>query len=1195
MIGGPRSLKKASPSDKPALCEIAPKFDAVAAGDVAAGPTAGLASVVAAQRWDICGLTEQRDAGLQQIARQKKEIAKLNARIAALGEQLASSRSEAAALKRKADRSRELSLQIRDLLHNMKAILNPARNGYLVPGEVADEAAVIRELGLFDDDFYARANPELAGLEDPLGHYLEKGEAAGLSPVLLFDPEYYRRQLGADDQPSGSLLLHYAATGWKRRLSPHPLFDPAYYREQYLGNYAELVNPLIHFLRLGAAAGCSPHPLFRIDHYRGQRGIGTGELLVLIEDFLAAGWRQGASSHPLFDLSYYLRENPDLAGWNRNPLVHYLEYGDQEGRQPNPLFDPKYYRTQAAAAEDSAGNSLCHYIRLGCALGLQPHPVFDTAYYYECNPDVRADRVNALVHFFEFGTQEGRRFHPLFDVNYLRRANPQLFEPATNPLLMFVQHPRCRELSPTPLFDPQFYLECHPEVRNAPSGPFIQYLGWGARQGRNPHRLFDTGFYAAQVDWAARSSNPLVDYVRHGVADGLSPHPLFDSRGYLERYPDVARNGANPLVHYIEDGSREGRLAHVLFDSRFFRNSLKGRPRRCATLLEEFIVSPIEDPKDPHPLFDCRHYLRNQPEAARAGTNPLLHYISTPAGQAGDPHILFDEQFYLQQYPDLAGGATSLLEHYCTVGYKELASPHPLFDSAYAHEQAPDLIRSSVVPLQRYVERALEERYDPNRWFDTYSYNIVHQGADSNAVNPFKQFLERHPQFRPPRMAAPAEPAAAAANGFDQPAAQFSEQDLRRTLGSLRAKSSGRHEGPIAAATAADVVASGALERFVAAHGFHSFGTIGAGRQARARGVALYAVYSASGGLSATHRATLASLRDAGYATVLINSTRAKAAGFLAQARAAADVVVLRDNGGRDFASWVAVLAMMFADVAAFDHCLFVNDSLLGPVGSLTPTWRAFDASPALVWGLTESVEVRRHIQSSFFIMRRQALQSSAFVRYLSGYGFPEERNQVVRQGELALGAMFDASGIATEVMARFEDVADTWTESLPAQHRWFDDLAAGRMPPAQRAFLPRGAERSFGAFAENWSRRLAERLRRGEPANPQLIFWDVLYQKFNFPFIKRDLATVNPFKTPSVVRLVDVIDPAYHRTLFDCLAEVVPSYRGLPVSVLRVSAELLGKWRGHANERERDRGKPQPEGRRKPVTKGSNRVAQLG
>jgi len=1105
-----------------------------------------LRSVIAAQKWDIAGLTEQRDTLLQKLADGEKAVAALEARIALQRAEQERARKAAAALREEAQRGRQGLLLGAAVLDLLPPIVEGAPDPAL-------EARLLLALGLIDAEFYQRQCPRSLTPEELARHYLASGEAAGLSPHPLFDPGFYRTQLAPDQALPTSLLCHYLLQGWRNGFAPHPLFDGEYYAQRY---NVEGINPLLHFLRIGAPARLAPHPLFNPDHYAaGIPELRERDSLALIVHFLAEGARAGRSPSPFFDMAFYLRRNPALAETGINPLLHYIFVGEAEGRMPNIGFDPAYYRAQLGTPAERAGSAIAHFIKTGCARGLLPSPLFDPAFYVRANPDVAMNDKNPLEHYLEFGGAEGRGFHPLIDLAPLRAAAATAGKAGENALRLLVEDRQFWSIPTTPLFAPAYYLGRYKEVAEAACGPLEHFLRWGAQAGHDPHPLFMTTFYATQVDWRRRSPDPLSDYLRFGAAEGWAPHPLFHGKSYIEFYDDLSRDRPNPLLHYLEHGGRgtERRKPHLLFDPEFFLSQITDPPD--VPHLQHFLTMPLDQLADPHPLFDCQYYLAQRPELVAAGVNPLLHYMLSPAGQGANPHPLFDEAFYLAQRPELANQDTPLLVHYLTAGYKEYLSPHPCFDSKYIAERSPDMIKEGRIPLLDYLIHGAFREYDPVPWFDSVSYHILHQGADPGAENPLVDFIWRHPDFRPP--APPRLPTSGEKPLSAKGRATFRAEELRAAVAAKGANGKGADgKNAPARATVADVLPAGAMARFIASHDFYCEGAMPAGRKAP-RGVALYAIHADAGRLTASHRATIAALREGGNAIVLINSTLAEGRAFLAAARPLADLIVLRANGGRDFASWMATVGMLYGQIAGAEHWVFVNDSLLGPVGDCAPLWRGFRASGAEVWALTESFEQDFHLQSSFFILRRAAFQSAAFLRYLTGYGFPEERIEIVRQGEIGFSAAMKNSPLKIGVMVPYPKLAAAWLAEAPARQRWLDALAEGDAPGAA-AMIPALARPAFVRFAEDWLRRIEDAARRGEVRNPQHHFWDTLIGRFAYPFVKRDLLTVNPIFVPTVPRLFEVVGAPFHPVLSASLEPLVgPAPAG--GSVLRFSRETLG------------------------------------
>lgn len=72
--------------------------------------------------------------------------------------------------------------------------------------------------------------------------------------------------------------------------------------------------------------------------------------------------------------------------------------------------------------------------------------------------------------------------------------------------------------------------------------------------------LFDAAYYIQQLDVQLPPvTDPALHYLETGWIEGYDPGPLFSTKGYLQRYPDVAASAMNPLVHYLRYGMRDGR------------------------------------------------------------------------------------------------------------------------------------------------------------------------------------------------------------------------------------------------------------------------------------------------------------------------------------------------------------------------------------------------------------------------------------------------------------------------------------------------------------------------------------------------------------------------------------------------------------------------------------------------------------
>jgi len=123
-------------------------------------------------------------------------------------------------------------------------------------GEVAKRASHRLEPGtgpvreIFDDKWYARVYGLAGDRRSLLLDYVQDGAKAGRNPNALFDGDWYAAS-NPDLAGMGRLAQaeHFVTTGGAEGRSPHPFFDAAFYLENNPDVAAAGANPLLHYLR----------------------------------------------------------------------------------------------------------------------------------------------------------------------------------------------------------------------------------------------------------------------------------------------------------------------------------------------------------------------------------------------------------------------------------------------------------------------------------------------------------------------------------------------------------------------------------------------------------------------------------------------------------------------------------------------------------------------------------------------------------------------------------------------------------------------------------------------------------------------------------------------------------------------------------------------------------------------------------
>jgi GT2 family glycosyltransferase len=275
---------------------------------------------------------------------------------------------------------------------------------------------------VFDPIWYCQTYPEAARactdpMSEALTYYLESGAAAGHSPTLYFDENFYRRTypdvvslIAQGEYQSG--FDHYCQRGY-RQFSPHLLFDDAHYAALYEDMSIENLE--------------RHHCYGRYDHW------------------LKSGQFENRQAHFLFDPSYY-RTCAEAAGASPTDLqrlgpygfyLHALDAGSAVAHVPPSLyFDPIWYLetyppAREALEQGRVRSALEHYLTLPIAGGYDPVPEFVEYFYLETYPDIRlaveaGHLPSGYRHFVQHGAFELRRPRVDIDLLYYRDVNPRV-------------------------------------------------------------------------------------------------------------------------------------------------------------------------------------------------------------------------------------------------------------------------------------------------------------------------------------------------------------------------------------------------------------------------------------------------------------------------------------------------------------------------------------------------------------------------------------------------------------------------------------------------------------------------------------------------------------------------------------------------------------------------------------------------
>lgn len=214
----------------------------------------------------------------------------------------------------------------------------------------------------------------------------------------------------------------------------------------------------------------------------------------------------------------------------------------------------------------------------------------------------------------------------------------------------------------------------------------------------------------------------------------------------------------------------------------------------------------------------------------------------------------------------------------------------------------------------------------------------------------------------------------------------------------------------------------------------------------------------------------LEAIRAAGFDVVVI-STSDLSTDDVSRLRSVAHDVILRENKGHDFASWALGIERYASLVSG--QLMLANDSVYGPIGDLSRALTRLTSVPSDVYGMIESSEIKRHLQSWFIIFEPHVHASLAFRSVFKQPFHHMSKADIIRQGEVGLSQNLIAHGYSIRAL--------------------FD-----------------------GNFTNGQSLRIS--------SNTSHFLWRELIENEDIPFLKIELLRVNPCRIASISRWVDVV-----------------------------------------------------------------------
>lgn len=203
----------------------------------------------------------------------------------------------------------------------------------------------------------------------------------------------------------------------------------------------------------------------------------------------------------------------------------------------------------------------------------------------------------------------------------------------------------------------------------------------------------------------------------------------------------------------------------------------------------------------------------------------------------------------------------------------------------------------------------------------------------------------------------------------------------------------------------------------------------------------------------------------AGYSVIFVTNSDYFDNASISKLQPICHEIIHRENKGYDFGAWKLGISRI-PDFQNVESLILTNDSIYGPIFPLRPIIDQMRGTGADFWGITESLEYRRHLQSYFLFFEKSVLRSLAFQRFWERFPYFKDKLCVVWNGEIGLSRSLQKAGFRMKALCPIEQLE---TPDLPLSGKH------ARIGPS------------------------------GKP-NPTRVFWRTLVTDFGNPFLKVDI-----------------------------------------------------------------------------------------
>ncbi len=254
----------------------------------------------------------------------------------------------------------------------------------------------------------------------------------------------------------------------------------------------------------------------------------------------------------------------------------------------------------------------------------------------------------------------------------------------------------------------------------------------------------------------------------------------------------------------------------------------------------------------------------------------------------------------------------------------------------------------------------------------------------------------------------------------------------------------------------------------------------------------------------------LRELKENGRCVIFVTNAGRLTAPAQAELETLCGAVIIRRNIGYDFGAWRDAIEHLGLPRADTEEVIFANDSVFGPLLPLGDLLRRLEYDTADIWGLTESWQLRYHLQSFFLAFGPTALRAAAFRQFWRSVRPVPVKSYIVHAYEVGITQAMIRGGLRCKALWPYEALMRKANGEGLEKLALSEETELGRSDPIH-------ITRKLQVL------RIRDGVARRVALNPTSDLWRHLLLA-GFPFIKRELLRDNPTRVEDVGDWVEVV-----------------------------------------------------------------------